>query len=1371
MVSPLSEQLSRWGYTYMNPTFKKGARNHKLKNSSEPRKSKNTGNKHDSFEELTHNDLYPVPTDMKAHVLHSQFSELYYRKNTAHSSVESSLESTVKERKNITKKNKKLLVKSLWNIIKKTYVAGGICQLITVLAQVAQPLIVMQILMIIEQNPKQQIIKEGLPYIILLYLDTVLNGLCTNRHNYLAYKSGVKLRSCVVSAIYQHSLMLSPKGKSEPTVLKSGEITNLVANDAQKLFELLHEGHLIWSCPLCMILVTALLIRIIGLSSLVGMLCMLLMLPLVRKIVSSMIHIRNLRVKESDKRIDVTTAMLQGIKVTKLNNYEEKFKKRIFDIRKEEMKYCRKELSLYGHTMFLTVSTPLVGTAATFITYVLIDKENILTPSLAFTTLILFSALRFPINHAGKLIGKAAQGLQAIHRINCFLSRDVYVKTALFSTAETESDTASFTDEAAEESSEEGKIDDKLPVVEVTNGTFYYNTIDSSIPSTLDHNQPSFSLRGVNFSVKKGEILAIIGPVGSGKSTLVNGLINEVSCTETTHITKRVPSQRGEAYAGQIPFILNSTVRENILFGSSNDFDQDRYDLVLDACCLRPDIKLLGGAGDMTEIGERGITLSGGQKQRVSLARAAYAKPGIVYLDDPFSALDNTTGKKVFEGLLGPESSLFNESAVVLVTHSSHILPKVDKILVLSSEGSPQFLGGFQEFMDFDSSESTSDEFIKSVQLTIRQDEELKSITPSSSSLNLPLLAKKKGEMGNGEDTTPKKKSTIMTKEEREHGISSWRTWALWFYHAGGFWYISLCAIGLGLDRATYVIAEYFLAFWTQSVSWGKGEQQEFYGVSFYPQSESFSEQLKYLTGYCVIMLMSFAFTIFRAQWIVSGGARCAERLSHRMTTDILTAQMQFFETTPLGRILNRFTYDLEVLDTLLTQSMSITITATGWFFAGVTIMVIILPWIILVIVPVTGLYALLQLYYRKSATDLQRLDAVSRSPLQAQLSETIDGMSTIKVYQKQKHFTNKFRSSLDNNSTAMLNFISGHRWLAVRIELLGSIIGLASTGAVVFFNHILQLDPGLVALLIIWSSNFTITLAFLVDSISESDAAITSIERVVSISSLPKEKSKQTDPEYQVPESWPKEGALSFDNVHMRYRKNLPLALEGLSFELKPGMKCGVVGRTGAGKSTITTALFRLVEIEKGKITLDGIDLSKLGLSDIRGRKRGMAIIPQDPVLFAGTLRELLDPFGESQDKDIFDALVSVRIARPNEGFGVLDNIVEEGGSNYSVGERQLLCLARAILSEPKLLVLDEATASVDGETDIFLQKMLRSKFEGCTLLTIAHRISTVLDYDMILAMDKGKAVEFGPPEVLMEKEDGVFRALLNSGDKEGEE
>mmetsp|Transcript_25373 Transcript_25373/g.59448 ORF Transcript_25373/g.59448 Transcript_25373/m.59448 type:complete len:761 (-) Transcript_25373:1399-3681(-) len=735
-----------------------------------------------------------------------------------------------------------------------------------------------------------------------------------------------------------------------------------------------------------------------------------------------------------------------------------------------------------------------------------------------------------------------------------------------------------------------------------------------------------------------------------------------------------------------------------------------------------------------------------GQKQRVALARAAYAAPDVVLLDDPLSALDSGTSKLVFEKLIKGRDALFSECAVVLVTHASHFLNLVDSILIIV-DGRNMFYGTWSELTHFSSPDEHTRTAVNHIRSSVQEGAERDDSAEEEENADQSLSDSKK-----------KKTHKIMTVEEREYGLSSSKTWLLWFKYAGGLPFLSLMFVLLSFDRFFYVAVEYWIARWTD----GADKEITVWGVSFPPQTDGLSAQYDYLRVFATLIALSVMFTSLRSEWAVTGGSRAAKKVHKTMLESVLKAPMSYFETTPLGRILNRFSYDVEVVDITLTEAMSIFMISISWFCAGLAVMSSILPWMLLALFPVIVIYLMVLLHYRKSGVDLQRLDAMSRSPVQAMVSEVFDGSSTIRVFERQKVFTERFRKAADTNSSAQLNMITAQRWLGVRIENLGAFVALVSGTLVVCLNDVLKLEPGMVGLLLIWSSNFTITLGFMLDFFSEAEAAITAIERVDAMAMIPSEKSMETDPGLLDPE-WPTIGKLCFDKVCLRYREGLPLALSNLSFTIPAGKTCGVVGRTGAGKSSLTVALFRLVEIESGSILLDGVALSTLGLADVRGRSNGMQIVPQDPFLTGSTLRECIDPFNQSSDADVMEALQAVRMARPDDPIEKLSTRVEEGGSNFSVGERQLLNLGRALLSKPKVLVLDEATASVDGQTDSFIQEMLRTRFQNTTQLTIAHRLHTVMDNDLILVMADGEAAEIGSPAELLQR-NSMFAELVDA-------
>ena len=1413
--SPLAV-LRRWSYCYMNGTLKKGATIHRHTKRRQKRRrtlmeererqsnndtsaeanNDNFDIEDDSFggqQQLTHDDLFAPPKSMRASELQPKFRSMYNSyANEALSSSMGGVSASVTFKRQ--KKKIKLLTSTLWSIASPTFIPAGFCQLLTVIAQVSNPLFVWRLLRILEEKPAQSVFVDGIPYVFAIFSMDILNAYGTHRQKYLALRSGVTLRVSLLMAIYERVLQLTPEGRAG---LTTGSIANLFAIDVQKLYEVTAEGHLLWSAPLSMILVAIALVVVVGPSMAVGIVSLIIFAPVIQRITNKMMKIRRQRMRVTDKRVEIVNAMLQGIKVTKFNNYESKYIERMNVIRREELALSRKELYVWSTVMAVQFISPVLASAGAFTAYVL--TGNVLTTADAFTALLLFNALRFPINYASRLIGKVAMARESARRIAIFMKREVRENKDFNGDADKMIDKEnikhnncttstkqlsqmlgddrdrghvdSFDDGICETSSTSEERNssngssvspldrhftiDTDPLLVVKNGVFRIGKASSAVSwddektSGID-SDGGFTVRGVNISVRAGEILAIVGPVGSGKSTIIDAIIGEVSVSPTTFLERRGKV----AYASQVAFILNATVRENILFG--NEFDATRYNQVLDACCLREDIKLLSH-GDSTEIGERGVTLSGGQKQRVSLARVVYSNPDIALFDDPLSALDAGTARKVFERLFEQSGNkLLTNTATVLVTHASHFLNRVDEVMVVV-DGSIPFCSTWDNLMEAEVEDPKAKLAIDAIKTAVQEDG---NVEESSGGFNRSVLkdtqvdALKKMMVNSKSEV-----EALMTRETREHGLTRIWAWLLWFQQGGGTTFTTGIFTLFIFEKVFYFGTEYWVAFWTH----GCQEQMAALGIMFPPQVEGIHAQYGYLIVYAVLLVLAFFCAFGRTLWIVTGGMRCSKNLYEEMTHYVLHAPMSFFETTPMGRLLNRFTYDTEILDVTLVWSMSMLLIALSWFLTALVVMLVILPWMIVVMLPVTLCYWLIQIHYRKSGADLHRLDAMSRSPLQAMLSEGIEGAATIRTFKKEGAFIRRFRGFTDRNTSAQMNFLSAQRWLGIRIELLGAFIVFVASIIVISFNGSLALQAGFVALLIRWSAGLTVSLSFLVDNVAEAEGAVTAIERISRMEDTPQESNFDKKGCSVVDSSWPSRGELEFRNVKMRYRPRLPLALNGLSFRVMAGEHCGVVGRTGAGKSTLAVALFRLVEIESGQITIDNVDLSTLGLSDIRGRQNGISIIPQDPFLFAGTMRECLDPFGISSDEKLLEALASVRMLNTGYGVEYLDSRVEEGGANFSVGERSLLVLARAILSKPKLLLMDEATANIDGETDNFIQKMLRTRFHSTTLLTIAHRLDTIMDYDKIIVMSDGKLAEFGSPVQLTEK-NGLFRELVDA-------
>jgi ABC-type multidrug transport system fused ATPase/permease subunit len=912
-------------------------------------------------------------------------------------------------------------MRTLWQLARPTFVPAGFFQLSAVVAQVSVPMFVWRLLRILEMSgggvDRTDVFRDAIPYVLLALAADIANAFGTHRQRFLAASSGVAMRAAVAGAIYERVLRLTPGGRGG---LTTGGVSNLLATDAQKLYEVAAEGHLLWSAPLSVLLVAIMLVVVVGPSMAAGIAILVLFVPAVQAISNRMMEIRRLRTKVTDARVEIVNAMLQGIRVTKLNNYEGRYAARIDDARNEELGLLRREFRVWSLLMAVQFISPVVASAGAFAAYVLVG--NVLTTADAFTALLLFNALRFPINYASRLAGKVAQARESARRLSIFMRRETRDREGRGGWEEEGGEGGEDEDEDEDVGGEGGeksrfagveermneestsstaKIDDSpdshletniefgsentidaiygfggengattaagasagdrddpgnetregdlprmigndgiLPMppsppggdadddvdedaaLIIKDGVFYTGDAPAScnaeVMGTGDDRDSGFAVGGVNVSVRPGEVLAVVGPVGSGKSTIINGIIGEIPVSPGTSLT-----MRGRvAYSSQVAFILNATLRDNILFG--NEFDPERYDQVLDACCLRADLEQLS-AGDRTEIGERGVTISGGQKQRVSLARVVYSDPDIALFDDPLSALDAGTSRFVFDRLFKRcgGNTLLSKTAVVLVTHSSHFLNQVDRVMVVV-DGNVPFCGTWPEL-----TEARLDDYGPKAKLAIESilhavqengDNNDNGRPERGGDFNhscLPNLMP--GAFGEGTIRAEHISEALMSLETREHGLTRSRVWTYWFRYAGGsFFTIGVFTLFI-LEKVFYFFTEWWISVWTKSTE----SPAEVLGVYFHPQSAGIPAQCKYIQVYCILMTLAFICAFLRTVWIASGAIRCSKRLYSVMTHSVLHSPMVYFETTPIGRLLNRFTYDAEILDVTLVWSMS----------------------------------------------------------------------------------------------------------------------------------------------------------------------------------------------------------------------------------------------------------------------------------------------------------------------------------------------------------------------------------------------------------------------------------------------------------------
>ncbi|XP_058197322.1 ABC transporter C family member 2-like isoform X5 [Rhododendron vialii] len=744
---------------------------------------------------------------------------------------------------------------------------------------------------------------------------------------------------------------------------------------------------------------------------------------------------------------------------------------------------------------------------------------------------------------------------------------------------------------------------------------------------------------------------------------------------------------------------------------------------------------------DLTEIGERGVNISGGQKQRVSMARAVYSNADVYIFDDPLSALDAHVGRQVFNNCIKEE---LQGKTRVLVTNQLHFLPQVDKIILIN-EGMVMEEGTFEElsrsgvlFQKLMENAGKMEEHVDEKEDDNNSDYKSSKSADSVMQNGLP-------ESGNPKSTRKVGKSVLIKQEERETGVVSWKVLTRYKDALGGFWVVMVLFMCYILTEVLRVSSSTWLSFWTK-------------------RSSSSSGPGFFILIYALLSFGQVMVTLLNSFWLITSSLHAARRLHDTMLQSVLRAPMLFFQTNPIGRVINRFAKDLGDIDRNVANFANMFLGQVWQLLSTFALIGIASTISLWAIMPLLILFYAAYLYYQSTSREVKRLDSITRSPVYAQFGEALNGLSSIRAYKAYDRMSNINGKSMDNNIRFTLANISSNRWLTIRLETLGGIMIWMTATFAVMENGRAENKVAFAAtmgLLLSYSLNITNLLSNVLRQASRAENSLNSVERVGTYIDLPSEAPAVIETN-RPPPGWPSLGSIKFQDVVLRYRPELPPVLHGLSFTISPCQKVGIVGRTGAGKSSMLNALFRLVELEKGKILIDDCDTGKIGLTDLR---KVLSIIPQSPVLLSGTVRFNLDPFSEHNDADLWEALERAHlkdVIRRN-ALG-LDAEVSEGGENFSVGQRQLLSLARALLRRSKILVLDEATAAVDVRTDSLIQRTIREEFKYCTMLIIAHRLNTIIDSDRILVLDAGQVIEYETPEKLLLNETSAFSKMVQS-------
>jgi ABC-type multidrug transport system fused ATPase/permease subunit len=1188
------------------------------------------------------------------------------------------------------------------------------------------------------KNPGKNFPYYGLGLCAAIFGLQMINTLSVNTYFTITMQSGLRVRTATSALVYNKALGLSGKARQ---AFSTGQIVNLMSTDAGRLDMAASYLHYAWSGPFQAIVILFLLFRLLSWAAFVGFAFLVLFIPVQSKITTMLSKYRKETSATTDKRVRLMQEIIQGIRVIKFYAWENSFLGKLFELREQELNRVKMAQTVRSLTVVLTSVTSIFSCIVTFVAYYLMG--NTLTAEVVFPTLALFTLLRLPLVLLPMVISMAVDGAVSVKRLCKFLIADEL----------------DFVPEL--------RPDGEFGLI-VENGHFVWETspveVRSDGPTSKENlldgmdepRKDAMALEGINLRVPKGALVGIVGPVGAGKSSLLNALVGELKA-----LSGRVVFGGAMAYCPQQAWIQNATVRDNILFGAP--YDSGRYSTTVSACALLPDFAMLPD-GDMTEIGEKGVNLSGGQKQRISLARATYSNVNVVLLDDPLSAVDAQVGRHLMQNCIN--GAMLGRTRL-LVTHQLHMMPSVDLVVVMEG-GKIVEQGSFEELMAVRGGhfsvlmrqhgglgeESESED--KVLEGSPEQNSLSVAATTSVSSDQLCINSTVLKEFSMAATLTDTKALEALDKadlngggakritaaEERVVGAVEWRIYWDYLSAAGGVAFVVGALSSVIAWNVTRISTDWWIAMWTSATPVVIVTAKVFMAIYL---------GLGLLQGlFAVISGLSFS-------W---GGIKAASTLHNRSAQRVIHAPVAFFDTNPTGRIINRFSKDQDTVDSLMPETLRsfvhtlglttftlLTIVAVQWMFA--------VPLIALLI-----LYYYVQAFYRRTSRELKRLEALSRSPLYAHFSETLSGLPTIRAFGQQSRFIQRSLTLLDINNRAAFMQLAIQRWLGIRLESVGNLIILAASSCCYFFNA----SPSLAGLIIAYSLSVTGVMNWCVRQFADTEAQSISSERLTHYAwKLPVERAIPLHPA-DVSPNWPEQGAIEFKHVTMRYRPDLPSVLQDVHFTVRPGERIGIVGRTGAGKSSIMQTLFRIVEPSEGSIMVDGIDTRDLELSRLR---RSISIIPQDPVVFAGTLRWNLDPLGERSDAELWAALDRAHLKEAIKRMDLgLDASLQEGGENLSVGQRQLLCLARAILRRNKILVLDEATANVDLATDALLQAALRADFIGCTILTIAHRISTVIDYDRILVLDAGKIVEFDSPKVLQTRDSLFARLIRETGE-----
>ena len=1057
-----------------------------------------------------------------------------------------------------------------------------------------------------------------------------------------------------------------------------GELVNFVQIDSEKFCEFLTDSPSTLIVPFQLVFYIYLLFKYFGPAFISGFLVLVVLLIINAIYQKKRMDIQKEYMEAKDERMKTTAQTFNIIKTIKLYSWENIFIEKIGKKREEEMRLFQKMVNYDIILNLIYWGANILLSLVSIITYNLfheqMDTANMLT------SIYIFDSLADPLYLIPEFITGLTESFVSLKRIEHFLSTK------------------------DNDNSQVDRINYSKTAVSISNCDFGIEKENSIEPLIL--------LKNINLKIEKGELIGVVGEVGSGKSCLLNAILNNLS-VYSKYPNKNIKTGGIIGYVRQNPWILNDTVRNNILF--FKEMDEEKYNKIINLCELNQDIKLLSG-GDMTEIGEKGANLSGGQKARLALARCLYSDADIFLFDDPLSALDAYVGMNIFNNVI---MDYLKGKTIIVVTHALQYISRMDKIIYMKN-GEINWFGP--------SSELKSQEFFKEFTKNIENTKDANG--------GEDINEDKKNKDINSLDTTDNEIIRITKDEEQKEGSISLHTWIIFFLYSGGVAYLVYTIFTNVAWKGCEIIGDYFLTYWTSKEKLEK------------------SENFKCLMIYTLISIFGFSFISWRACLMQWGKIKYNIKMHDELLYKLMKAPVNLFhDTIPRGQILNRLSKDLEN-STRLNAVSSGTLRIIFQLFGCFIVCCIFNIYSIIIIPFIMFLEIIIVKFYLHGGRDLNRLEGATRSPVISVFSETIPGVPTIRAYDFEDNFRNKFYKRINTFFKVRLFQAGGDAWFGVRLDLISFILLLFVLSFSLIFRD--KFSSQAIGLLLTYSMKLIDYLYGIMERFTTLEKLLTSVERCESFTKIVQEGTPFEDKSLRNKEVI-HSGKINFINYSVKYRPNTPLVLKNLNLEIKPMEKIGVVGRTGSGKSTLCLCLFRILEATEGKITIDDVDISTINLDRLRD---SITVIPQEPTLIEGSLRENIDPGKKYTDLEIENAMIEVGLEDALREK-TLNYIIVEEGTNLSIGEKQLICIARAILRKSKVVLMDEATASIDYKTETLIQKSIEKVLKFSTVITIAHRIKTIINYDRILVLANGELIEFDTPKNLLNDKNGLFSEL----------